>query len=169
MKRVLDSCVGLKWLVPELHSDKALRLRDDYRNGILERIAPDIFLAEIAHALTRAERQKRITPAQGALALADMINMQPQLFSYIALLPRAYQISSQYHVGFYDCLFVALAELEGCDLITADDRMVKNLQPHFPFVVAFMRSSVFLSVDRIDRVVCWILWWMFTMRRGLPK
>jgi predicted nucleic acid-binding protein len=136
MKFVLDSSVGFKWLVPELHSDKALRLRDDYRSGLLELIAPDIFLIEIAHALTRAERQKRITPAQGALALADLMSMQPQLFSFIALLPRAYQISSDRQVGVYDCLYVALAEREGCDLVTADDRMVKNLQPHFPFLVA---------------------------------
>ena len=34
MKVVLDSSVGFKWLVPELHSDKALRLRDDYLTGV---------------------------------------------------------------------------------------------------------------------------------------
>jgi predicted nucleic acid-binding protein len=61
MRRGLDSSVGFKWVVPELDSDKALRLRDDYRNGIVELIAPDVFLVEIAHALMRAERQKRIT------------------------------------------------------------------------------------------------------------
>jgi predicted nucleic acid-binding protein len=136
MKRVLDSCVGFKWFVPEQHSDKALRLRDDYCNGTLELIAPDIFLIEIAHALTRAERQKRITPAQGALALIDVMNTRPQLFGFTALLPRAYQISSQRNVGVYDCLYVALAEQEGCDLVTSDDRMVKNLQPHFSFIVS---------------------------------
>jgi len=38
-------------------------------------------------------------------------------------------------VGVYDCLYVALAEREGCELITADDKLVKNLQPHFPFIV----------------------------------
>ncbi len=86
MKRVLDSSVGFKWVVPELHSDKALRLSDDYRNGALELVAPDIFLVQVAHARTRAERQKRITPVQGALALADVMSTQPQLFGYIALL-----------------------------------------------------------------------------------
>jgi predicted nucleic acid-binding protein len=136
MKRVLDSSVAFKWVVPELHSDKALLLRDDYRNGIVELIAPDIFLGEVAHALTRAERQKRITPAQGAQALADVMNVLPQLFGYIALLPRAYQISSHLYVGVFDCLYVALAEREGCDLVTADDRMLKNLQPHLPFVIS---------------------------------
>src|SRR5262249_60574246 len=119
MKRVLDSSVGFKWVVPELHSDKALLLRDDYRNGIVDLIAPDIFLVEIAHALTRAERQKRITPTQGAFALIDVMNTRPQLFGFTALLPRAYQISSQRNVGVYDCLYVALAEQERCDLVTS--------------------------------------------------
>jgi predicted nucleic acid-binding protein len=136
MKRVLDSSVGFKWVVPELHSDKALRLRDDYRTGSAELIAPDVYLIEIAHALTRAERQKRITSAQGALALADVMSVPPQLFGYVPLLPRAYEISSHQHLGVYDCLYVALAEREGCELITADDRMVKNLRPHFPFISA---------------------------------
>jgi len=136
MKRVLDSSVAFKWVVPELHSDKALLLRDDYRNGIVQLVAPDIFLGEVAHALTRAERQKRITPIQGAQALAEVLNTPPLLVSYIALLPRAYEISSHHHVGVFDCLYVALAEREGCDLVTADDRMLKNLQPHFPFIVS---------------------------------
>lgn len=136
MKRVLDSSVGFKWVVPEVHSDKALRLRDDYRNGMVELIAPDIFLVEITHALTRAERQKRITPAQGALALADMMSVQPQLDGYVALLPRAYEISSHRQIGVYDCLYVVLAEREGCDLVTADDRMLRKLQPYFLFIVA---------------------------------
>jgi predicted nucleic acid-binding protein len=39
-------------------------------------------------------------------------------------------------VGIYDCLYVALAERETCELITADDKLVKNLQPLFPFIVA---------------------------------
>ena len=74
MKRVLDSSVAFKWVVPELHSDKALLLRDDYRNGVVQLVAPDIFLGEVTHALTRAERQKRITPTQGAQALADILS-----------------------------------------------------------------------------------------------
>jgi predicted nucleic acid-binding protein len=135
MKRVLDSSVGFKWIVPELHSDKALQLREDFRNGLVELIAPDIFLIEIAHAITRAERQKRITPAQGALALADLMAVSPALTSYIPLLPRAYEISSQTRVGVYDCLYVTLAEQDGCEFITADDKLLKKLQFQFPFII----------------------------------
>jgi predicted nucleic acid-binding protein len=134
MRNVLDSSVGFKWVVPEPDSAKAIRLRDDYRNGVIELLSPDVFPIEIAHALTRAERQGRITSAQGAIALADISSLLPRLHASFPLLPRAYQISSQLRIGVYDCLYVALAEREACQLITADDRLVRALQPQFPFV-----------------------------------
>jgi predicted nucleic acid-binding protein len=31
---------------------------------------------------------------------------------------------------------VALAEREGCEFVTADDRLVRNLQAQFPFIVS---------------------------------
>jgi predicted nucleic acid-binding protein len=135
MKYVLDASVGFEWVVPETNSDKAIRLRDDYRNAVIELLAPDIFPLEVAHALTRAERQNRITPAQGAQALADLLSLHPQLHPPLPFLPRAYQISSQMRVGVFDCLYVALAERERCQFITADDRLVRALQQQFPFVV----------------------------------
>ncbi len=77
MKRVLDSSVGVKWVIPEKDSDKALQLRDDFLNKIVELVSPDIFLIEAPHAITRAERQKRITPAEGAKALTYLLNTLP--------------------------------------------------------------------------------------------
>jgi predicted nucleic acid-binding protein len=67
MKYVFDSSVAFKWLVPEADTAKALSLRDDFRKAVHELIAPDILPVETTHALTRAERQKRISPAQGAV------------------------------------------------------------------------------------------------------
>ena len=61
MKYVLDSSVAFKWVIVEALSDKAQLVRDDYRNKIHELLSPDILPVEIAHALTRAERQGRIT------------------------------------------------------------------------------------------------------------
>ncbi len=39
-------------------------------------------------------------------------------------------------IGVYDCLYVALAEREGCEFITADDRLVRALKPAFPFIIS---------------------------------
>jgi predicted nucleic acid-binding protein len=64
MKYVLDSSVAFKTLVTEADSAKAIQLYNDYQGGIHEFLAPDVFTVEVAHAITRAERQGRITPAQ---------------------------------------------------------------------------------------------------------
>src|SRR5713226_3553791 len=136
MKRVIDSSVAFKWVVPETNSDKALLLRDDFRNGLVELLAPDVFPIELGHALTRAERQSRIPAGSAIPLLRDILNTLPLLQPSLPFLLRAIEISSQMRVGAYDCLYVALAESEKCDLITADDKLVKNLQPHFPFMVS---------------------------------
>jgi predicted nucleic acid-binding protein len=79
MKYVLDASVSAKAALPEIHSDKAIRLLEDYRQGTHVLLAPDFFPVEVAHSITRAERQGRITQAQGAAAIRDMLNLLPRL------------------------------------------------------------------------------------------
>ncbi len=136
MNYVLDSCTALKWVLPEPLSDKARRFRDDYRALIHQLLAPDLLIAEAGHALTRAERKKIIPIGDAAPLLADLLSTPPHFHTFGPLVPRALTISSQTRQGFYDCLYVALAEREQCELVTADDKLVKNLQPQFPFIVA---------------------------------
>jgi predicted nucleic acid-binding protein len=129
---VLDASVGLKWVMNETDADKARRVRDDFRTSVLSLIAPDVYVLEAAHGLTKAER-RGIVPDSGILWDELMLD-RPQLFSSIPLLPRAVRISRQARHGVYDCLYVALAEREGFELLTADQRMINNLQPIFPFI-----------------------------------
>jgi predicted nucleic acid-binding protein len=137
MKNVIDSSVAFKWSVKEADSDKALLIKADFLAGVRELLAPDFYPAELTHSITRAERQKRITQAEGVAMLADHLKLMPVLHSTLPdLLPLAYAISSKMRIGVYDCLYVALAELEQCELITADDKLVRTLQPAFPFIVA---------------------------------
>jgi predicted nucleic acid-binding protein len=136
MRYVLDASVAFKWVVPEVDSDKAIRLRDDTRNATHELLAPDIFPIELGHALTRAERQLRLTPPNGWLAWQTVMADAPHFYPSLPLVPRAYALSSRLRIGIYDCVYVALAEREGCEFVTADDRLVRNLQPSFPFVIA---------------------------------
>jgi hypothetical protein len=71
--------VGLKWLLKETDSDKALRIRDEFRRQLHDLLAPDVFPVEVAHSLTRAERQGRITTAEGRSHFSDMIVTLPTL------------------------------------------------------------------------------------------
>jgi predicted nucleic acid-binding protein len=137
MRRVIDCSVAFKWVVAESDTAKAIRLRDDFRTAALELLAPDLFPTEIANALLVAERRGRVAAGQGPHFLADVLTTLPLLHpSLPSLLPRAYAIAALTRTSVYDCLYVALAEQEGCVLITADDKLVKNLHPLFPFIVA---------------------------------
>ena len=135
MRYILDSSVAIKWVIAEPFS-KARRLRDNSRSGIDEFRAPDFFPLEVGNALTRAERQRRISIAHGRGLLRTVMLDCPVLIPSLALMDRAYEISSQWRVGLYDCLYVALAEREGCEFITADDRLIRNLGQQFPFIIA---------------------------------
>ena len=135
MRYVLDASVALKWVLPEPDSAKAVRLRDDFRVGVYDLLAPDIFPMEVAHALAKAERRRVITPPDGAAKLADVLRAVPDLHPSLPLLGRAFDIASAARIAVYDCLYVALAEREGCELVTADAKLLKNLQAQFPFLV----------------------------------
>jgi predicted nucleic acid-binding protein len=134
MKYMIDSTVMVKWVLPETDSDKAVRLRDDFRQSVHELLSPDIFAVEACHALTRAERQLRIAPGDARVLFLDILTTPPRVFAFQPLLLRALDISSSMRIGVYDCIYVALAEQEHCDVVTADTTMVRTLQPAFPFI-----------------------------------
>jgi predicted nucleic acid-binding protein len=87
MKYVLDASVALKWVLPEVDSDKAVILQNQFTNNVCELIAPDTFLVEVAHALTRAERKGVIHPPEGFQKFLWISNCSPILTSYLPLLP----------------------------------------------------------------------------------
>jgi predicted nucleic acid-binding protein len=135
MKYVLDASVAICWVIPRPLTSRAVRLRDEYRRQVHELLAPAVFLDEVAGALTKAERQKDIAVGQSAPLFAKVMNSSPVLIAHASLVARAIDISSRTRSGYYDCLYVALAERDGCQLITADQRSINNLAPHFPFIV----------------------------------
>jgi len=138
MKYVLDSNVALKWVLPEADSDKALGLRAEMQAGVHELLAPDVLPVEVAHELTRGERKGIIPIGDADMHLLNILSTAPQFHPSLAILRRGLAISSAARIGVYDCLYVPLAEREGCEFITAYDKLVKNknLAAQFPFVVS---------------------------------
>src|SRR5262249_43110605 len=133
MRYVLDASVALGWVLPRPNSGKALRLRAEFQNAIHELVAPSMFSGEVASALTKAERQKIIPVGTARPLLGRVMRTPPVMHPYEPLLDRAMEISSQTRGGLYDCLYVALAEREGCELVTDDLKLTANLKPHFRF------------------------------------
>ena len=137
MRYVVDCSVAVKWEITEPLSDKARRLRDAFRLGVHQLLAPDLFPTEVANALLVAERRGRILPGQSAVFLADVLTTCPAIHPCLPhLLSQAHAIAAaSTNTSVYDALYVSLAQREGCELVTADDRLVRNLQPRFPFIV----------------------------------
>ena len=136
MKYVLDSSVALKWVLPEADSLKAIRLRDEYKNGIHQLIAPDIFTPEIANGLASAERQGRIKTGESTIFLHDIVRAAPALHPTPPLLLRAMALAIATRRAVYDCIYLALAESEQCELVTADDAFARRVRSSYPFVVS---------------------------------
>jgi predicted nucleic acid-binding protein len=134
MRYVLDSNVALKWVLPEADSAKAIQIRDEFLIGIHELLAPDVFIGEVGHSLTHLERGGLLLPAEGARKFSDILAALPDISPSLPISTRAYGISSSARHGYYDCLYVALAEREGCRFLTADAKLISNLQPSFPFI-----------------------------------
>lgn len=126
MRYVLDSSIALKWALAEPDTAKAVQLCADYRNGVHELIAPEIFSIETAHALTRAERQRRIPQGSGWGLWQKIMSDCPALLLWQLLMPRAFDLSSKMRIGVYDCVYVALAEQEQSRVVTADQRLLNT-------------------------------------------
>jgi predicted nucleic acid-binding protein len=135
MKYVLDSSVALKWVLSEPDSGKAIRLRDEYKNAVHDLISPDIFTPEIANGLASAERQGRIKTGEAVTFLYDIIRTAPLIHPTPPLLIRAIEISLSTKQAVYDCIYLALAESEGCEMVSADDQFVRKLRPAFPILI----------------------------------
>ena len=113
-------------------------MRIDFDNGICELLAPDIFPTEMGNALLMAECVKkppRIGPGEAAFFLAELLQSPPITFGTVPLLPRALEIAKQHRRSIYDCLYVALAEREQCEFVSADERLVYAIEAAFPFVL----------------------------------
>jgi predicted nucleic acid-binding protein len=136
MKSVVDASVGVKWILAEVDTDKAIRLWDAYRLGQHELIAPDWFLPEVANVLGKAAARSRITEAEARQAYADIVKDGPLLHQSTLLVDDAFELALKHQRAVYDCLYLALAIRENCDLVTADDAFVRQLQPVYGCLVA---------------------------------
>jgi predicted nucleic acid-binding protein len=90
MRAVLDSSAALPSVIPEPTTAKAVRLLSEYRQGLHELVAPDIFPLEALNGLAKAERQKRIVPGTAFQLWKATLVDSPVYHPHFQLLPRAY-------------------------------------------------------------------------------
>ena len=130
---VVDASVALKWVVEEEGSEAALGLRGR------DLAAPPLIRVEAANALRTLAARRTIAPAV-ALDLLGLLQEAP-----VALIEpddplerRALELALELGHPVYDCVYLALAERMGRQLVTADGRLLRAVRAteHVARVVA---------------------------------
>ena len=122
-RAVVDASVVLKWqLDDEEQVEQALALRDRYLiEGTLALDAPLLLSYELTNAVRTAERRLRLAPDVASEALANLLAAAPELHPPD---PRAALVlARELGISGYDAAYVALAELLGVELWTADRKL----------------------------------------------
>jgi predicted nucleic acid-binding protein len=88
--------------------------------------APELALAEAAQVLRKKERAGYLTSAECDEVLDELLGLPIDFSGHRDLLGRAVEISRTREITVYDSLFIALAEKNGAELITADDRLLRR-------------------------------------------
>ena len=122
MKLVVDTSIALKWVLAEVGSDQALGLL-----GRHELLAPDLIAAEAANALRRRV-SRGLDPRIAEQALCALLTVPFHRRSSEPLQQRALALALLHRQHTYDCTFVALAEAEGAQLVTADLALIGGLR-----------------------------------------
>lgn len=116
---VIDASVAVKWFIEEDRSAEAQRLL----NADADLIAPTSILYEVFHALWDAARTRRLLSNR----LPDFADVVPTPFATLVPIEHLYAaaaaMAQSHNLPIYDCAYIALAQREHAELVTADERM----------------------------------------------
>ena len=132
---VVDCSVVVKWKIPtEGHAAAAEALLGDWEQQVVDVLVPNHFRSEVISAFLRASRRGRLTTDEAREAIRELLALPFVLCDVTALADRAFTIAHQHQQRAYDCLYVALAERDGVELWTGDERLYNALHAQHPLV-----------------------------------
>jgi predicted nucleic acid-binding protein len=121
---VVDASVAVKWLVHEASSDLADDLLQNHSGDL---IAPAIFAIEVAAALVRKANEVKANRAGSEAGLASLATILDN--GIVAMrqlettdLTSASALALDLGHPLKDCIYLALAMEQGCELVTCDAR-----------------------------------------------
>jgi predicted nucleic acid-binding protein len=123
---VVDASIAIKWIFEEPDTNTAEMLLNEWSSEGKVMLAPALLVYEITNALYRKIRKGEITLESAKESLEDLF-----LLGFEFTFPQKPDLSLQAMEAAhrfnlpatYDSHYLALAELEGCELWTADIRL----------------------------------------------
>jgi predicted nucleic acid-binding protein len=118
---VIDASIAIKWVVEERGTPEALALLRDARL-----LAPDLLVSECANILWQKTQRQELAAQEAVLAARLLAGAAIELVPTRALLEPTTRLAIELAHPAYDCMYVALALLRRCALVTADERLLRK-------------------------------------------
>jgi len=126
---VVDASVVLKWfLAGEDNSQSALVLLDKYVSFDLEIVVPSLLEYEVLNGLQIARKRGRIGRAKTNMAVEGFLGLEIEKKDITSFYPRIMFFSETFNLSVYDASFLAVAEEEGIELVTADRNLFNKVE-----------------------------------------
>lgn len=120
---VVDASVALKWFVPEIHAEHALRLL----RKKFDLQAPELIQAEFGNILWKKCRAGEFDGTTAGEILDSFRRSPLGLHPHGAFLKLAWEVALKHRQTFYDSLYLALSMTERARLVTADRKFYDAL------------------------------------------
>lgn len=125
----VDASLAIQWLIPTQEDPLAESLLQSWDQAGTELIGPPLFDAEVTSAIRRHVYFKKLLLEQGEKAFLFYRELGVKIVSPPELPQVAWQLAKEYNQPrTYDMQYLAVAELEDCELWTADRRLVNSLK-----------------------------------------
>ncbi len=135
----VDASFAIKLLVDESDSAEAMVQWETWvKNGTMI-YAPRLFVWECANAVRRAVVQDRLPATEAVDALQRLTGIDVDLVNVEDDVVRVYRsFVAKYDMpAVYDATYLAVADMLGCELWTADKRLYRTVGHALPWVVPF--------------------------------
>ncbi len=121
-KKIIDASVAVKWFAKEENSDIAIGLRDKHKNDEIILIVPELLFLEVINALKyKKENLEKLREVN-----KELWNFQLSVKKLNNdLINKAIDISIENNFTIYDSIYVALAQMNDCELITGDEELAE--------------------------------------------
>ena len=112
----------VKWFLDEDKSKEALGLRKEHIDEKVVIIVPDLLFIEVINALRYKNIEERVLMKVNESLWGMQLHVE-KLNPF--LLKQAIKVALQYNFSLYDSLYVALAQIHGCEIVTSDKKLGK--------------------------------------------
>jgi predicted nucleic acid-binding protein len=131
----VDASLILRTLIPAPYSPQALDLLSQWQQQQTKLIAPTLLPFEVTSVLRRLVFLKELRAEDGEAAFDAFRKIKIRFSARAALFPLAWKLVKEFNrPRAYDVTYLALAQLEGVELWTADERLYNAVKGKLAWV-----------------------------------